>query len=103
MKANELKIGNYVLDNLGGILKIKAISNESNLFHINGIPITEDWLLKFGFEVYEFDHKSSQYRYKDRLIVIRDGFFVDYGSGVKIKYVHQLQNLIYALTGEELT
>jgi hypothetical protein len=31
MKASELRIGNYVFDNLGGTLKIKGVSIESDL------------------------------------------------------------------------
>jgi hypothetical protein len=32
-----------------------------------------------------------------------DNFVFEYREGVKVKYVHQLQNLYFALTGEELT
>jgi hypothetical protein len=102
MKANELRIGNYILSSTGEVIKCLMIRQNSDISNLKPIPLTEEWLLKFGFEVYEFDHKSNQYGYKNRLIVIRDGLFVEYGSNVKIQYVHQLQNLIYALTGEEL-
>ena len=50
IKANELRIGNLVYDNLGGTLKIKGISLESDLSHIKPIPLTEEWLLKFGID-----------------------------------------------------
>jgi hypothetical protein len=82
-------------------LRVIAIKDEMNQDY-QPIPLTEEWLLKFGFEVYEFNHKENQYGFKDRLIVIRDGFFCDYGSSVIIKHVHQLQNLYFALTGTEL-
>ena len=112
MKANELRIGNLVTQIIhknthDQEIEIKVnwqeiwwISKGTNSY--KPIPLTEEWLLKFGFEKYEFDHKENQYRHKDRLIVFRDGKFVDYGSSVILEYVHQLQNLYFALTGEEL-
>jgi hypothetical protein len=72
------------------------------LKHFKPIPLTEDWLLRLGFEVYEFDHKENQYRFGERLIVIRDHIFCDYGTGVNLMFVHSLQNLFFALTGNEL-
>jgi hypothetical protein len=64
------------------------------------IPLTEEWLLRFGFEKkyknYEmgdfmfFKGSCSRISYKLSLI------------GINIKHVHQLQNLYFALTGEEL-
>jgi len=49
MKSTELRIGNYVFDNLGGILEIKGVSMESDLSHIKGIPLTDEWFTKFRF------------------------------------------------------
>lgn len=82
------------------------------------IPLTEEWLLKFGFErnrsliidSYSTEIKGkrllsvtvqpgNQYIYvkdQDDLACIRNS---DYHG---IFYVHQLQNLYFALTGEEL-
>ena len=129
IQASELRIGNFIGMNLEeypnnfftaleigetmkvyeGLITLKgAIIKrvETSFMYVDDfepIPLTEDWLVRFGFEVYEFDHKENQYRFKERLIVIRDGCFIDYGSSVSIKYVHTLQNLIFALTGTELT
>lgn len=103
--ANELRVGNWANNGLedyqvsGATIWHLETENATAL----PIPLTEEWLLRFGFEVYEFDHKENQYRFKDRLIVIRDGLFCDYGTSVIIKRVHQLQNLYFSLTGEELT
>ena len=36
------------------------------------------------------------------LFIIRENAFFDYGTGVKLQYVHELQNLYFALYGEEL-
>ena len=67
------------------------------------IPLTEEWLLKAGAEAYEFDHKPSQYRIGDRLIVVRDGCFYEYGTNLKLEFVHRFQNLFFELqNGKEL-
>jgi hypothetical protein len=121
IKAQELRVGNLINFyhhkhdlteiKIQGIyfdeeLKEYCVSNEYYPVNINGlvpIPLTEEWLLKFNAECYEFDNgQPNQYRIGSRLFVIRDKNIVDYGSSVVIKYVHQLQNLYFALTGEEL-
>lgn len=56
------------------------------------LPITEECLKKFGF-----DSKLAQFNVKGRFIL--DGYGM---NEIEIKYVHQLQNLYFALTGEEL-
>jgi hypothetical protein len=112
MKATELRIGNLVKGKEMNVYwTVEAVDSNSifsygkwrSLDAFEPIPLTEEWLVKFGFEKYKFDHKENQYRYKERLIVSRDGNFVDYGSSVILKHLHQLQNLYHALTGEELT
>jgi len=118
MEARELRIGNYIgykeVDlNVGQeIIKqyqctindIAEIERGNICNRYSPIPLTEEWLVRFGFEVYEFDHKASQYRHGNRLLVIRDdNCFYDYGADVNVKYVHQLQNLYFSLTNEELT
>jgi hypothetical protein len=125
MKANELRIGNYVLDNLGGILKIKGISEESDLSHVKGILLTEEWFLKFGFGIK--DHKSfhktpiyfrsdvdSDYCFTYADFREDYGFYIEYTDSIDsdidklypvsfgIKYVHQLQNIYFILIGVEL-
>jgi len=79
---------------------------ECTLFleNIEPIPLTEEWLLKFGFEIKqgrfgnEYWGKINLYTSSDKKIVF---CFDGYLKG--IKYVHQLQNLYFALTGNELT
>lgn len=76
------------------------------------ILLTEEWLLKFGFELIQrVNGKVLSYRYKfleisfntdNKIISVHIGIQrID--DGKKIKYVHQLQNLNFALIGEELT
>jgi hypothetical protein len=73
---------------------------------IDPIPLTEEWLLKFGFELDIEDDGYSKGKYK--VSVSDEGciFFI-YDSYYPIeicefKHTHQLQNLYFALTGEEL-
>ena len=69
------------------------------------IPLTEEWLEKFGFDIKD----------KDRLDWVKGAFnlersnednnkfcFEVYSHYIPLDYVHQLQNLYFALTGEEL-
>lgn len=71
------------------------------------IPITEEWLIRGGFEksVFEKSVKSWTILKKDEWFTIYDdlnfGNQCIYGRTI-VKYVHQLQNLYYALTNQEL-
>lgn len=125
MKANELKIGNYVNVELHIAipLKIEAITGSSvslsgiennrytpfTIDRVKPIPLTEEWLKKFGFK------KLGDWFIKKPLSSVNEYAYNPYikqfdvinGSGeeidlVELKYVHQLQNLYFALTGEEL-
>lgn len=79
------------------------------------IPLTEEWLLKFGFVendtpnnyVKEFEGDNLKY-----LIVREDNtvictsepcMVISMMQIIKTEYVHQLQNLHFALTHRELT
>ena len=79
--------------------------NESKYNEIEPIPLTSEWLLKFGFKrmnnAYVSPHKNdfSLWNPKGEEEIT----FNDTVMCPRIDYVHQLQNLYYALTGEELT
>ncbi|WP_347219308.1 hypothetical protein [Chryseobacterium sp.] len=126
MEAKELRIGNYCQQFLGvgdDGADYKTIEIEANdIYRISGlinheiepIELTEEWLEKFGFEI----EKSSTHciafneiGYEHELQLDKE-FGTDencwnitkYGGGYRlVYYVHQLQNLYFALTGEELT
>ena len=70
------------------------------LKRLKPIPLTEEWLLKFGFEPSNF--KKGCYFLNGRLLVPKEGYYFDYGASVNLKHVHQLQNFYFALTVEEL-
>lgn len=61
------------------------------------IPLTEEWLLKLGFKPLVND-----YQIKGLIIHKRKRGFIVRKSIPQIQYVHQLQILYFALTGEEL-
>ena len=108
MDSKELRIGNLINDNS---LYTQVISdhliNDEYYDGLKGclpIPLTEEWLIKFGFEESEVFVKV----FLLNQIPIGYGYAYRKGwqimpEGIEIKHVHQLQNLYFALTGEELT
>jgi hypothetical protein len=118
MKANELRIGNYVHGNpYDGVIKIfnngkcvikhKSGIEKCEIKNLQPIPITEEWLLKFGF------YKTMSWTYEIELegnlklvyYLGEKGWsigFKSYSDFANLKYVHQLQNLYFALMGKEL-
>lgn len=83
-----------------------------NLEKIKPIPLTEEWFLKFGFEkeqvcapgIAEWDEFYLNKVTISAIGVNMTGY--KFGGGdtplVDVRYVHQLQNLYFALTGTEL-
>ncbi len=120
MKANDLRIGNYVKGSrVGRVKSIFSVNFQVDDFDcislgnsmqvdFKPIPLTEDWLLKFGFEWRKT--KNDYYIEKYSLSFYKSGlisFYVedlneDFVDLIDIKYVHQLQNLYFALAGKEL-
>lgn len=126
MKAQELRIGNLIqlyrkaedkemsTHSVCGIENVPDIGWMVELedgFYINTdkgiepIPLTEEWLVKLGFE-------KSHGEWIERNEMVMLSYFAtglhlsssDSGMlSIELKYVHQLQNLYFALTGEELT
>jgi len=138
MQVNELRIGNFVWENYGGICIIRGIPSDQKVSvsksstpiivdfkigELKGIPISEEWLLHLGFEKVlgaQGDWKIKIQEDSGR----GNGEFwlwVDFGYdnetneiGIQIvspesewlntnaKYVHQLQNLYFAILCGEL-
>ena len=111
MKANELRIGNLIEINAPIMDKIIVV----DVYHISElkknkdffqpIPLTEEWLLKFGFnkQIDGFFRKNNSFMIE---VLFHDEGFCVTNQGVilnHILYLHQLQNLYFALTGTELT
>ena len=125
MKSTQLRIGNWYSEY--GIPKQATPEIISNLYAIeqNGktaidfdfLPLTEEWLLKAGFEIREsLSYKEyfigtneithdwlfslTWLKNPERIDAINAPF---YNNGRHtVQYVHQLQNLYFALTGKEL-
>lgn len=131
MKASELRIGNWVetpreaqrvdyihkdiigLENcIGGTDRYQVNPIWSgDIEDLKGVPLTEEWLVKFGFEKTVSDGRDAFK--KGDLWFSKDGskwdfWFQDdesgdiFSWGLRPSYVHQLQNLYHSLTGEEL-
>ena len=115
MGAKEFRLGNFI-NEYGSPVTIniaKLVYMDSNKDLINtiysGIPLTEERLLKLGFRLGDDGYTRSAFYgenpvTKDYLLVLKnvgDGWFYRNGH-FKIEYIHQLQNLIFALCGEEL-
>jgi len=110
IKANELRVGNLLnyqtaeadvvtcQTDFGTIQWATEDPKGFNLVH-TPIPLTEEWLVKIGFEKIVWDDFTF-FRKKGLDIEIHDGGFY---ANRKIENVHTLQNLYFALTGEELT
>ena len=122
MNANELMLGNYLQNkniesavqvgniNSDGTIKLdfgickNVFSNTMTLFSFEGVPLTEKWLVEFGFD----KNLDGFYRInKSSMIEIcfhNSGILVTNQSVClsNIKFVHQLQNLHFSLTGNHL-
>ena len=139
MTANELRIGNLVQYG-GATAKVCHIEKaffycETELIYFTRdgergakpIPLTEEWLLKFGFKKYPNCRDTFRQEYYDSFQLVIDehtiiSFSIPIGyndnircnydklyrseekkQSYRVKHIHQLQNLYFALTGEELT
>ena len=144
MKANELRIGNYLhaiinqeIDRGNGIIedvevcevvKVMGFDPFQNMiwcdselyienYNLQPIPLTGEWLERFGFEKASGDYVRYDLKATEDVYIL---YADDYSCGLfnskeseenelgvipnweTIKHVHQLQNLYFALTGEEL-
>jgi hypothetical protein len=126
MKLNELRIGNYIKlmlnDEEFAIVQVTlndldAVDNKKGVYE--PLRLTEDWLLKHGFSVKNFDYSIpiSECKVVWLTLIPQDEECTAYSVCVTqtdedeedqnvflsdISYVHQLQNLYFALTGKEL-
>lgn len=115
MKSTELRIGNYVNEWWCADNKYYVKKLDINLFRCviedwtewEPIPLTEEWLVKFGFEPNIYNDEFELYPLTFDCEYTDEGSWnISYDSyplSTEIKHVHQLQNLYFALTGEELT
>ena len=101
---------------------IPPLVNEGDIWEedfkdINPIPLTEEWFLKFGFKKNKHENLILNLELDRKLEIIetKEGFYIELVQLPelscediqfivlrKIEYVHQLQNLYFALTGEDI-
>lgn len=86
----------------------KYYIGRSDIENYEPIPLTKEWLLKFGFVNTETGWEICHWKqFKFSVILFKKfasvGMTGPFGLfEVKLKYVHELQNLFFALTKEEL-
>lgn len=122
MNLKELRVGNLVKGPAGNIYPCNVatmykLANERS--NISPIPLTEEWLKKFGFKneglklhmkkndaaviffLAPVQHKTTEwFPWIGRSFDTKEKSHVILNA---VKYVHQLQNLYFALTVTELT
>jgi hypothetical protein len=120
MKIEDLRIGNYLFDGANNIHQVSyfdfsiigLVGCSIDCKYAKPIAITGELLLRLGFK----GHHDSYYNDTIYIKNINDTEFEwewgvypnELGSGIQIKnrvllkYIHQLQNLHLAITGEEL-
>lgn len=124
MRVTELRIGNFInvtkseyksekKQDYWVVSSATIMLMEQGGVEVYGIPLTEEWLERFGFK----EGVSGNKRFKLELssiyiaveftqslvscveLGVANDVIIDIGY---VKYVHQLQNLYFALTNEEL-
>lgn len=117
MKANELRIGNLIKSRSGHDVLVnwgtlRTISNGEKTY--SPIPLTEDILLKCGFEKYVKDNGSIRFVHDNCFYEVEQHgykfpFVLEDYESYSIHYIchdttlHSFQNSFKQLTGEELT
>lgn len=120
MKSENYRIGNCMKDREGRICRVRGIDNREAIAYaidspLTGKPVTpieidKEWLRMLGFT-----EEQGVFKIQVRERIFLRGFLTDIGFGCSIddgvccttylnscKYVHQLQNLFFALTNTEL-
>jgi len=129
IKANELRIKNLVtlsekqrkelwydqINAYNEFFEVKTIYSDNDISievddeiidisenDVEPIPLTEEWLFKLGFLKYKGDNKDF---WLNDFEFANDLKWIFWRGNIleNIKYVHQLQNLYFCLTGAELT
>ena len=111
LDSHEIRLGNTYKIELGdGTYKSDLINLEDleNLLDddlddfYQAMEIDESWLVRLGFKHVNNFHASKNYQFNGVDIWVYSDNEIAFAKW-EIKYVHQLENLYFALTGEELT
>lgn len=125
MNARELRIGNFIQDRAGKNLQIDWFERDvvcmnmnvsginvhpltEDIKYIKPIPLTEEWLFRFGL-VKQLENGRAKKMKIWKCPIYKTSNGLNYGFTIyafakklNILYVHQLQNLYFALTNNEL-
>lgn len=126
MKTNELRIGNIVetwdsdyprgennmfinrIIGIGQKTVVFSDSSHAGYLEIEGIRITDEWLIKLGFEKKDtvfskiWIRKDSSSYYDSGELCRSTGLDEDAVFSVSVQYVHELQNAWFVFESEEL-
>ena len=124
MKTKDLRLGNYVTDNSGFTMYVAGIYEDTVLLNfegndgdvwevyekdLRGIMLDTELLIKSGFKIQVTGigwDKYSNGLVDLSLAPLSNGSCIPVyhinGEMVKIKYLHQLQNLFFCLSQKEL-
>ena len=122
MQAKDLRIDNwfYAVHPVDGLfeMQVRGIAQDGtietdsygntygtcdcDIKYSKSIPLTEEWLLKFGIQGWFGNNRFQIQRTTDKLFEVMAWKNGIYFWLCHLEYVHQLQNLYHALTGEEL-
>lgn len=119
MKANDVRLKNLVKYQ-GEVYQIAAITEEYPYLNttefgdgvvewsnLQGVEITEEWLLKFGFTK-SFAVTNFAIQIEAGVMDLMPSNIIGYYVYIEdnwictIEYVHELQNLYFIITGQEL-
>lgn len=107
MDVKELRIGNSIYNGIGDVITVYPylLYHYEDIQLENGnckpIPLTEQWLEKFGFENRGLTYSGNNFWDIQKYSNTND-FYIQDIEVMHLKYVHQLQNLFHSLTGKEL-
>ena len=105
-KANELRIGNLVYEQYDSPYTIETITPgwiqisdnyeeyDSEIESLRPIPLTEEWLSKFGVSKVMSENIFYKYWY------VQDINTLTYLT--KVEFVHEWQNFVFVMNGQEL-
>lgn len=117
LETKELRQGNIIL--VSGkpgivseiydydVIRVSEPEYPVSVVHTRGIPISEEWLNKFGIfrcksypECFEIPNGFPSYEFENGRFVVSESYYLS--CMPEIKHVHQFQNLYFTMTGKEL-
>ncbi len=115
IQFNEIRVGNWLkwknnqqpFDITAGLLRTVEFWAHLDIGDIEPINLTPEILEKCGFAsinnkpLYRKFLLESELLFADSLLTITNGN-QRFELNIKCKYLHQLQNIVFALTGEEM-